>query len=662
MRKISKLTKDLALFGLLFLSIFILAGALLAIGQAPAALPAYIAAAAVLALVPAVVRGGLAAFWRFRLMNQYGMASATGFDSLTHLRTGKYTNAGALASGDIIVANGCVLVSVNKTTAATEDVYIYQGKLTLPKEAPLVISFLDQVWWDAAAGKITKTSAGNTPCGFCVEGALSADTTVTIMLVPNLEYITAAEIGPNAVTPIKMGIRTEVALADADATPTIAQLMTSSIFSMTPTVARAFTTPTAAVMVAGISGATVGTWFDFVIVNLDDFPITLTAGDAGVTLKGNAVVNKGSAFFRVRLDNVTAAAEALTIYRVDGLADLTATGTELNFLDGVAAGTVLASKAAIYDAAGKLVRSSATVAAAGADLAGATQLTAELNTVTGADGAMGVKLPVATADSVVVVINEGAANLLVYPATAGAQVNALGAGNPFTITPGQQGIFVGRSAVLWKVAAATDTIAGLTSTAAELNYNDITALGQVDASKTVTADANKSVDTLRARTDRTLGGTGVPGGATVQDEITKAVTAFSDTVAKDVFTVTIPNAAHAAVIEVDCLGVLGAGGAIGAGESCKNSKYHVTVARTAGVNAVAAVSAEVGTGAASTVAGGQAVTSVVVTASAVAGAVGDPNTFTIKVAITRAGAGADNHTLAATARILNQNATGITIA
>lgn len=335
--------------------------------------------------------------------------------------------------------------------------------------------------------------------------------------------------------------------------------------------------------------------------------------------------------------------------------------TETALLDGAIAGTVVASKAAAYDAAGKLVRSSATPAAAGGNQGAATALTAELNAVTGADNAKGVKLPTAAADSIVVVINTDAtSNLLIYPAT-GAQINALGANNAFTLTPGQRAEFIGRSTVLWYTAAATDTITGLNASAAELNLNNGTTAGTVVASKTVAVDAQKAVDTVRATTERTLGGTAVPGAASVQTEITKAVTAFTDTTAKDVFTVTVPNAAHAAGIEVDCLGVLGAGGAVGAGEGSMRTKYVIALARTAGVDCVVGVSSAVGAANAN-VAGGNAVTSVVVTASAMTGAVGETQTFTIKVAITKAGGASDNHTLVASARILNQNATGVTLA
>lgn len=154
---------------------------------------------------------------------------------------------------------------------------------------------------------------------------------------------------------------------------------------------------------------------------------------------------------------------------------------------------------------------------------------------------------------------------------------------------------------------------------------------------------------------------GVPGAAASQTQAIKSVTAFADTVAKAVFTVTVPNSKADAVIEVDVLGALGAGGAIGAGEASKAAKYQVIVTRTAGVAAVVGVSAAIG-GIGSAVAGAATVTSVVVTASAVSGAVGAVNTFTILVAITKSGGASDNHTAIAFARLINQFGAGVTIA
>lgn len=207
--------------------------------------------------------------------------------------------------------------------------------------------------------------------------------------------------------------------------------------------------------------------------------------------------------------------------------------------------------------------------------------------------------------------------------------------------------------------AAIGTVAADTVGATELG---VTA-GANTASKALVVNSAKSVDILQATGSVSVGGTGVPAAAAVQTEKTKAVTAFTDTVAKTVFTITIPNAVHSALIELDLLGVLGAGGAIGAGESNMAVKYLLSVVRTAGVNAAADLSTEVTGGSCKKkVAGADDITSVVATLAAVSGAVGVSNTIDVQVAITRSGLGADNHTLVASARILNQNATGVSIA
>lgn len=203
--------------------------------------------------------------------------------------------------------------------------------------------------------------------------------------------------------------------------------------------------------------------------------------------------------------------------------------------------------------------------------------------------------------------------------------------------------------------------AGITAVAAELNLLDGTIAGTVVASKALAVDAAKSLDLVQAKTALTLGGTGAIAAADTCTTIVKQVDALADTVATDVLTVTIPNAKHAAIIDIDFVGILGAGGAVGEGEAVCLSKYQVVTCRTAGVNAVNAISAAIG-GAKQNVAGGQAITSVVATVSAVAGAVGVANTFTVKCAITRGGAGADNHKVVMVARVVNAFATGVTIA
>lgn len=185
--------------------------------------------------------------------------------------------------------------------------------------------------------------------------------------------------------------------------------------------------------------------------------------------------------------------EVMSGHATDGMVLLGLDLTELGAINGALAGVAVASKAAVYDAQGKLFASSASPAAAGTTIADATAMTKQFNTVTGATGGAaggaGVLLPVAAADEVVVVVNTDATNALKVYAVTGSQVNALGSTVAYLVTPGQTAIFVGRSAVLWYTAAATDTVTGLTAAAAELNYLDITTLGTGAASKAVVLDA-----------------------------------------------------------------------------------------------------------------------------------------------------------------------------
>jgi hypothetical protein len=143
-------------------------------------------------------------------------------------------------------------------------------------------------------------------------------------------------------------------------------------------------------------------------------------------------------------------------------------------------------------------------------------------------------------------------------------------------------------------------------------------------------------------------------------EINKLVTAIADATLTATFTITVPNAAHSASILVRMTGSLGAGGAIGANEASASNSYVITIARTAGVNAVAAISSAFGAAAAA-VAGAATVTCTAAM-SAVSGAVGASNTFTVNVTITKSGGASANHTCLCYAQLMNANATGIGIA
>ena len=195
------------------------------------------------------------------------------------------------------------------------------------------------------------------------------------------------------------------------------------------------------------------------------------------------------------------------------------------------------------------------------------------------------------------------------------------------------GVFRHGSAQVWSWASAADAVA---------NGAD-TSIGRAAANSIVFG-----------------GATGSGGAVTSRTEINKAVTAFTNAAAKATFTVTVPNAAHHATIEFVVQGALGAGGAIGAGEAMATNTYLIGIVRTAGVATVATATAA--RDAVAVAVAGAATVTATAAVSAMTGAVGATQTFTIDVTITRSGGSSDNHTALCYARLLNANATGITIA
>lgn len=99
-------------------------------------------------------------------------------------------------------------------------------------------------------------------------------------------------------------------------TYTAAELLGGMILRDPAGANRADVSPTAALLVAGFSGAVVGSSFEFTIRNTADAEetITLTAGD-GVTLSGTmTIAQNNSKRFLAVFTNVGAGTEAVTIY------------------------------------------------------------------------------------------------------------------------------------------------------------------------------------------------------------------------------------------------------------------------------------------------------------------------------------------------------------
>jgi hypothetical protein len=153
---------------------------------------------------------------------------------------------------------------------------------------------------------------------------------------------------------------------------------------------------------------------------------------------------------------------------------------------------------------------------------------------------------------------------------------------------------------------------------------------------------------------------GATATTTTRTEINKAVASIADNTATATFTVTVPNAAHSAMLKVTLVGSLGAGGAVGANEATGTISYDFAIARTTGLDTVVGASSAYGSSTA--VVAGAATITITAAASAMTGAASAQQTFTINVTIAKGSGASANHTCLCYGRLLNANATGVTIA
>lgn len=164
---------------------------------------------------------------------------------------------------------------------------------------------------------------------------------------------------------------------------------------------------------------------------------------------------------------------------------------------------------------------------------------------------------------------------------------------------------------------------------------------------------------LSVGTTLTIGGSTTTAGAvTTELKRIKALGAMADGAVNTLFTVTIPNASHTAVLHVRVNGAMGAGGTLGARSSASSGNYDIVFTRISGSVAVGTVSAQYG-GAAATTPTTESVTTVV-TLSAVSGAAGASNTCNVEVTVTRSAGASNNHTCVGIGELINAVATGVT--
>jgi hypothetical protein len=202
------------------------------------------------------------------------------------------------------------------------------------------------------------------------------------------------------------------------------------------------------------------------------------------------------------IENATTGSQNIIISQGSGANITIAAGqTKAVYSDGAGAGAAFVDAFAALDV-GSLAIAGTLVTSTAAELNildGVTATTAELNILDGVT-ATAAELNLVDGSSAGTIVNNKA---VVY--SAAGQVNAtqlaLG-GTAITSTAAEINILDGVTAT----AAEINILDGVTATAAELNYNDITTLGTVQASKTVTADA--SGDVLFADSDKLKFGAG----------------------------------------------------------------------------------------------------------------------------------------------------------
>lgn len=160
---------------------------------------------------------------------------------------------------------------------------------------------------DAGKGK-TAAAALSYARAMIISPSTAEDELAEVLLIAPL---------PAIATPTERSVATATTDATAGArTYTAAEIIGGLILRDCAGGSRSDVTPTAALIVAGLPGAIVSSCFEFTIRNTSDAAetITVTAG-AGVTLSGTmTIAQNNSKRFLVVCDNVTGAAEAVTIY------------------------------------------------------------------------------------------------------------------------------------------------------------------------------------------------------------------------------------------------------------------------------------------------------------------------------------------------------------
>lgn len=139
--------------------------------------------------------------------------------------------------------------------------------------------------------------------GGTVTNPVTISNTLAVTGTSTLARVNAS--APITSTAGDVNLSTTTALSDASQTLTAAQIFNGTL-TISPTAARILTLPTAAAIIAYMSGYVVGSNFRFTLVNTTTQSVTIAAG-AGITQLGKTLLTDGSAVFKVVIDSATVA-------------------------------------------------------------------------------------------------------------------------------------------------------------------------------------------------------------------------------------------------------------------------------------------------------------------------------------------------------------------
>lgn len=92
------------------------------------------------------------------------------------------TAGSTFASGDAVQIGKAFGVALTDIASGEVGEIGLVGVYSLPKNAPLVISQGDRLFWDTTPGELNKTATAQEGVGFAYAAALSADATVLVRL------------------------------------------------------------------------------------------------------------------------------------------------------------------------------------------------------------------------------------------------------------------------------------------------------------------------------------------------------------------------------------------------------------------------------------------------------------------------------------------------